>query len=54
MNVQEMYAMTQDEHPIIDLRSALDRLRAHPGQLIETDHPVDPNGELAGVNNLKS
>lgn len=32
-----------------DLRSALARLRDHPGQLIETDHPVDPHAELAGV-----
>ncbi|WP_378730756.1 UbiD family decarboxylase [Nocardia brasiliensis] len=32
-----------------DLRSALDRLRDHPGQLLETDHPVDPHAELAGV-----
>jgi gallate decarboxylase subunit C len=32
-----------------DLTSALDRLRRHPGQLIETDHPVDPIAELAGV-----
>src|SRR3954471_6617553 len=32
-----------------DLRSALQRLRQHPGQLIETDHPVDPIAELAGV-----
>lgn len=32
-----------------DLRSALARLEAHPGQLVVTDHPVDPNGELAGV-----
>ncbi|SDG19778.1 UbiD family decarboxylase [Klenkia brasiliensis] len=38
-----------DTTPITDLRSALDRLRAHPGQLLETDHPVDPIGELAGV-----
>ncbi|MFI5783987.1 UbiD family decarboxylase [Nocardia sp. NPDC051570] len=35
--------------PITDLRSALDRLRRFPGQLIETDHPVDPAGQLAGV-----
>ncbi|RDI66933.1 UbiD family decarboxylase [Nocardia pseudobrasiliensis] len=35
--------------PITDLRSALDRLRGVPGQLLETDHPVDPAGELAGV-----
>jgi 4-hydroxy-3-polyprenylbenzoate decarboxylase len=40
--------MTSDA-PITDLRTALDRLRAHPGQLVETDHPVDPDGELAGV-----
>lgn len=32
-----------------DLRSALDVLREHDGQLLETDHPVDPIGELAGV-----
>jgi gallate decarboxylase subunit C len=32
-----------------DLRSALQRLREHPGQLIETDHPVNPIAELAGV-----
>jgi 3-polyprenyl-4-hydroxybenzoate decarboxylase len=42
--------MTQEERtPITDLRSALQRLADYPGQLIETDHPVDPNGELAGV-----
>ena len=42
--------MTQEDRPpITDLRSALQRLADHPGQLIETDHPVDPNGELAGV-----
>lgn len=35
--------------PIDDLRSALERLRQYPGELIETNHPVDPNGELAGV-----
>ncbi len=34
---------------VLDLRSALDVLKAHDGQLIETDHPVDPHGELAGV-----
>ncbi len=32
-----------------DLRSALARLEREPGQLVVTDHPVDPNGELAGV-----
>lgn len=35
--------------PVVDLRSALERLKQFPGQLIETDRPVDPNGELAGV-----
>ncbi|MCL2780666.1 MAG: UbiD family decarboxylase [Actinomycetia bacterium] len=35
--------------PITDLRSALRRLAGHPGQLLQTDHPVDPDGELAGV-----
>ncbi|WP_433664928.1 UbiD family decarboxylase [Nocardia sp. CA-128927] len=41
-------AMT-DEPPITDLRTALERLTRYPGQLIETDHPVDPAAELAGV-----
>jgi 4-hydroxy-3-polyprenylbenzoate decarboxylase len=27
----------------------MERLKRFPGQLIETNHPVDPNGELAGV-----
>lgn len=35
--------------PISDLRSALRRLEGYPGHLLQTDHPVDPNGELAGV-----
>lgn len=35
--------------PVIDLRSALDRLRTVSGQLIETDREIDPNGEIAGV-----
>jgi 4-hydroxy-3-polyprenylbenzoate decarboxylase len=35
--------------PVTDLRSALERLKRFPGQLIETNHLVDPNGELAGV-----
>jgi gallate decarboxylase subunit C len=39
----------EKQSPIYDLRSALDRLRNYPGQVIETDHIVDPNGELAGV-----
>ncbi|MGF6572596.1 UbiD family decarboxylase [Paraburkholderia sp. GAS333] len=32
-----------------DLRSALARLAAYPGQLHETDREVDPHAELAGV-----
>jgi 4-hydroxy-3-polyprenylbenzoate decarboxylase len=32
-----------------DLRSALERLSEHPGQLIQTDVEVDPNAELSGV-----
>ncbi|GAA4501616.1 hypothetical protein GCM10023191_051970 [Actinoallomurus oryzae] len=35
--------------PITDPRSALERLRGFPGQLVETDRPVDPNAQLAGV-----
>jgi UbiD family decarboxylase len=35
--------------PINDLRSALEHLKKFPGQYIETDHPVDPRAELAGV-----
>lgn len=34
---------------VTDLRSALKRLAEFPDQLIETNHPVDPQGELAGV-----
>jgi len=35
--------------PVIDLRSALKLLENTPGQLLRSDCPVDPNGELAGV-----
>ncbi|MCC8392333.1 UbiD family decarboxylase [Paraburkholderia sp. MMS20-SJTR3] len=35
--------------PVNDLRSALKRLCAVPGQLLETDREVDPHAELAGV-----
>lgn len=35
--------------PIDDLRSAIAFLRNCPGQYRETDHPVDPCSELAGV-----
>ena len=34
---------------VIDLRSALELLRNTPGQLVETDVPVDPKAELCGV-----
>lgn len=37
------------ENPVNDLRSAIALLKRHEGQYIETDHPVDPNAELAGV-----
>lgn len=32
-----------------DFRSILELLKTVPGQLIETDEPVDPNAELSGV-----
>lgn len=34
---------------VTDLRSAIEMLKSVPGQLVETDHPVDPRAELAGV-----
>ena len=34
---------------INDLRSALEFLKQHPGQLLTTDEPVDPDLELAAV-----
>lgn len=37
------------ENQVNDLRSAIALLQRHEGQYIETDHPVDPNAELAGV-----
>ena len=37
------------ENPINDLRSAIALLQRHEGQYLETDYPVDPNAELAGV-----
>ena len=39
--------MTADR--VSDLRSALEFLRLHPGQLLETAEPVDPCLELGGV-----
>jgi gallate decarboxylase subunit C len=38
-----------DTSGVHDLRSALELLGRHPGQLLETDHPIDPIAELAGV-----
>ncbi len=32
-----------------DLRSALELLKTVPGQLIETNEPVDPLAEISGV-----
>ena len=34
---------------INDLRSAIELLKRHEGQYLETSHPVDPDAELAGV-----
>jgi 4-hydroxy-3-polyprenylbenzoate decarboxylase len=34
---------------INDLRSAIEHIKNFKGQYIETDHPVDPKAELAGV-----
>lgn len=36
-------------HEIRDLRTALEFLSGHPGQLVKTATPVDPVAELAGV-----
>ena len=37
------------ENHINDLRSAIELLKRHEGQYLETNHPVDPDAELAGV-----
>lgn len=37
------------DHEIYDLRSALEFLRSEPGELVETDTPVEPLAELSGV-----
>ncbi len=42
-------ANAANQNEVIDLRSALKLLENTPGQLLRTDCPVDPNGELAGV-----
>ncbi|KHD86636.1 UbiD family decarboxylase [Bacillus ginsengihumi] len=38
-----------DMEKVVDLRSALELLKNVPGQLIETNEPVDPHAELSGV-----
>lgn len=44
-----MHNMKLSIPPVNDLRSALAYLQQVGGQYIETDHPVDPKAELAGV-----
>lgn len=34
---------------VVDLRSALEFLRTEPGELVETDTPVEPHAQLSGV-----
>lgn len=41
--------MSDEKVKVTDLRSALELLKSVPGQLIETNEPVDPNAELSGV-----
>lgn len=41
--------MSTEKVNVTDLRSALELLKTVPGQLIETDEPVDPRAELSGV-----
>ncbi|WP_322072172.1 UbiD family decarboxylase [Paraburkholderia bannensis] len=45
----DSHAAEASDAPVNDLRSALARLAAAPGQLIETSHEVDPHAQLAGV-----
>jgi 4-hydroxy-3-polyprenylbenzoate decarboxylase len=44
-----MMATDQPKATVTDLRSALALLQSVPGQLLETDEPVDPHAELSGV-----
>ena len=37
------------KNKITDLRGALELLKSIPGQLVETDVPVEPHAELSGV-----
>lgn len=41
--------MSNQKVTVTDLRSALELLKSIPGQLIETDEPVQPHAELSGV-----
>lgn len=41
--------MSTERSKITDLRSALERLKGVPGQLIETSEEADPNAEISGV-----
>ncbi|NTW72016.1 MAG: UbiD family decarboxylase [Eubacteriaceae bacterium] len=41
--------MSKEKIQVFDLRSALELLKNVPGQLIETDEPVDPHAQLSGV-----
>lgn len=41
--------MSEKMNKVRDLRSALELLKSIPGQLIETDEPVNPHAELSGV-----
>ena len=41
--------MSAEKKKVSDLRSAIELLRTIPGQLVETDVPVDPLAEISGV-----
>jgi UbiD family decarboxylase len=41
--------MSTEKIKVKDLRSAIELLKTIPGQLIETDEPVDPHAQLSGV-----
>lgn len=46
---EEPFVAEYDVTHVCDLRSALEVLKAVPGQLLYTDEPVDPHAELSGV-----
>ncbi|WP_138494432.1 UbiD family decarboxylase [Paenibacillus pinistramenti] len=41
--------MSKENIKVHDLRSAIELLQSIPGQLIETDEPVEPHAEISGV-----